>query len=160
MRGRYPLERTFDPIQLGFANSPTSKRTSNDGLIAYRAHSGLDPKSIWGTGYFSLEKPVSVVDAELRFNIVDWGNLIRFVTTFRLLPGVSYLEGAVLHDLPKGQRDRPGQRAIWTNSLSRPGTQIYVPPPLEGKLKIETFPELLKQDAFVIHRDESKSLPS
>jgi hypothetical protein len=89
----------------------------------------------WGTGFFSLEKPASVVDAELRLNIVEYGNLVRFVSTFRLLAGNQYWEGPIAH----GQRD-----------LRRPATQIYVEGPLRAKLELIRSRETLKPDAFVV----------
>lgn len=107
--------------------------------MMYRCWGGTS--SEWGTGYFSATKPVSVVDAELRYNIVDWDNAVRFVTSFRLKNGFRYYIGPVAH----GPRD-----------LSIPAMQIYVEAPLNIKIDLLVSKEILKQDATVVlsnHRD-------
>jgi hypothetical protein len=118
----------------GFAAIPQMRVALDGGVMVYRCFDGARSKE-WGTGYFSLEKPRSVVDAELRFNIVEWGNLIRFVSTFRIRPGFHYHSGPIAH----GSRD-----------LSRPATQVYIEPPLAIKLDLVESRELLKHDALVI----------
>jgi hypothetical protein len=79
-----------------------------------------------------------VLDAELRANIVDWGNGIHFISTFRLLPGIPYWIGPVAH----GLRDE-----------SIPAEQVFVEPPLEAKLVIVRSKELLRHDVAVGPRD-------
>lgn len=118
---------------LGFERPPERRVAGKDGVIVYRCWGAGSTER--GTGYFSLEKPTSVVDAELRFNIVDWGNCIHFVTTFRIKAGFPYLQGPVWH----GAAD-----------LSRAGTQIYIEPPLTSKVEIIQSREILPQDAFVV----------
>lgn len=117
----------------GFAQAPELQYAPTNGLLLYRAWGG--PRSTeWGSGYFSLEKPASVLDAELRFNIADWGNHIHFVSTFKLLSGSPYHVGPVAH----GKRD-----------LSRPGSQVYLETPFASKItRVGTF-EVLHHDVFV-----------
>lgn len=119
----------------GFAAPPELKTAPPGGLVMYRAwgaHSGE-----WGSGFFSLEKPTSVLDAELRFNIADWGNGVHFVSTFRLKEGHAYFVGPVAH----GARD-----------LSRPGTQVFIDSPLEVKVVLERHREVLRHDVTVVQR--------
>jgi hypothetical protein len=96
----------------GFA-SPPVRRTAPavEGLVVYRAWGGSSSEQ--GSGFFSLEKPVSVLDAELRFNIVDWGNAVRFVSTFRILGGVPYYMGLVAHSHGDLRRART---PVWVNN--------------------------------------------
>ena len=126
-----PLE---DWRKHGFAAEPQHKTAPSDGLIMYRAW-GSRSKEI-GTGYFSLEKPKSVLDAELRFNIADWGNAVHFVSTFRLLPGYGYYVGPVAH----GPQD-----------LSTPAHQIYLELP-RTKVELVLSRELLPHDVTVVQR--------
>jgi len=81
-----------------------------------------------------MEKPKSVLDAEYRFNIADWGNTIHFVSTFRLAEGCIFLEGPVGH----GLRD-----------LSRPGSQLYVEPRMLVNVRLITSREILAHDVVV-----------
>ena len=124
----------FDAGGKGFAGIPQLDKAPDGGVELFRCFDGVNSTE-WGTGYFSLEKPESVVDAEMRFNIAEWGNLIRYVSTFRLKAGFHYYKGAVEH----GPRD-----------LSRAATQVYVEPPLAIKLELISSRELLKHDAVVI----------
>ncbi|MFG6485334.1 hypothetical protein ACG04R_01550 [Roseateles sp. BYS78W] len=119
----------------GFAAAPELKTAPSQGLVMYRAWGANSGE--WGSGYFSLEKPTSALDAELRFNIADWGNGIHFVSTFRLREGHAFFVGPVAH----GPRD-----------LSRPGTQVFVPAPLETKVILERSREVLRQDVVVVQR--------
>lgn len=117
----------------GFAHTPDRKVAPKEGVLLYRAWGGGSGE--WGSGYFSLEKPRSVIDAELRFNIADWGNAIHFVSTFRLKQGYEYFVGAVDHA---------------AGDLSRAGTQVWIESPFVTKIeRIGTF-EVLKHDAFVV----------
>ncbi len=119
----------------GFADMPIRRISPEDGLLLYRAWGGTSGE--WGSGFFSLEKPSSVLDAELRFNIADWGNQIHFVTTFRLKGGFEYFVGPVAH----GKFD-----------LSKTGTQIYLKSPFVIQLeRVGTF-DTLKQDVLVSQR--------
>jgi hypothetical protein len=93
--------------------------------------------SEFGRGFFSLEKPESVLDAELRFNIADWGNGVHFVSTFRVVAGFPYLVGPVAH----GRRD-----------LSRPGTQVFIEPPAETKVVLISSREVLRHNVSVSQR--------
>jgi hypothetical protein len=117
--------------KLGFGAPPAHRVSEGSGTLVFRCWGGQSTE--WGTGYFSLEKPESVLDAELRFNIVDWGNGVHFVSTFRVLPGFAYMEGPVGH----GGRD-----------LRRTGTQIYIEPPLHVKLELIKSKETLRHDVF------------
>lgn len=119
----------------GFASPPEMKVAPPDGLVLYRAWG--ETSSELGSGFFSLEKPVSVLDAELRFNIADWGNGVHFVSTFRLRGGHACYVGPVAH----GAKD-----------LSRPGTQVFVPAPLEIKVVVVRSRELLTHNVVVVQR--------
>jgi hypothetical protein len=118
----------------GFGIAPVRKTAVNGGIMLYRCWGGRSEE--WGSGYFSLEKPDSVSDAELRFNIADWGNEIHFISTFKLKEGFVYWLGPVAH----GPRD-----------LSRTGTQAFIEPPLQIKLEL-IISEVLKHDVFVAGR--------
>ena len=63
----------------------------------------------------------SVTDAESRLNIVEWGNTIRYQSLFQLRGGVDFWAGPVAN----GPLD-----------MFVADTQIYVPPPLDGKLRL------------------------
>ena len=122
----------------GFSSPPTMKLAPPDGVIIYRCWGGDSTE--WGNhyaGYFSLNKPTSVLDAELRFNIVDWGNRIFFVSTFRLVPRSKYWEGDVYHR---------------QSDLRRPATQIYLEAPVANKLRLLVSREPLRQDVHVLTR--------
>lgn len=123
---------------LGFGSQPECRVAPAEGLVLYRAWGATSEEL--GRGFFSLEKPDSVLDAELRFNIVDWGNGVHFVSTFRLAPGYSYLVGPVAH----GRRD-----------VSRPGTQVFVEPPVSTKVRVEKSREVLRHDVVVSSRSGS-----
>lgn len=147
--GRARHERELSSIpwfeRLGLAVPPDERTSPPGGLVMYRAWGGSSGE--WGSGFFSLEKPESVLDAELRSNIADWGNAIRFVSTFRLKEGFRYLKGPVLH-----VGDGAERTAVWHYSAGREGTQIYVGSPLLIKVeKLGSF-ESLKQDRTVITR--------
>ncbi len=119
----------------GFASTPELKIAPKGGLLMYRAWGASNTE--WGSGYFSLEKPTSVLDAELRFNIADWGNGIHFITTFRLKERFPYYVGPVAH----GEHD-----------LSRPATQIYLKAPWKFAVELVGQREVLRHDAFVVQR--------
>lgn len=93
----------------------------------------------WGT-YFSTEKPVSVLDAELRFNIVNWpkGSGLHFVSSFSLKSGFAYWIGPVAH----GKTDK-----------SRPCMQVFIEEPLTVKLELVKSKELLRHDVYVGPQD-------
>lgn len=132
---------TTDWKAQGFLREPLSRISEGDGLMLYRcwgARTQQIGSTEWGTGYFSLEKPSSVLDAELRFNIVDWGNGVHFVSTFRLLPGYAYLAGPVSH----GALDLSGQ-----------GSQVFVKQPLGVKLVLVRSKEMLRHDVSVAAHD-------
>ena len=120
---------------LGFGSRPERRVAPQGGLLLYRAW-GANSTEL-GSGFFSLEKPTSVLDAELRFNVADWGNGIHFISTFRLKSGFDYLVGPVAH----GKVD-----------LSRPGTQVHVGPPLESKIERVGNYEVLRHDVSVVQR--------
>lgn len=124
-----------DWVALGFAQPPECKVAKAGGLTLYRAWGASS--SEFGSGFFSVEKPESVLDAELRFNIADWGNGVHFVSTFQLRAGFDYRVGAVAH----GRRD-----------LSRSGTQVYVEPPVQTKVVLVRSRELLRHDVVVVQR--------
>ena len=119
----------------GFAAAPSCKLAPSGGLLLYRAWGASSTE--WGSGYFSLEKPTSVRDAEYRFNIADWGNGVHFVSTFRLKEGFAYYAGPVAH----GKWD-----------LSRPGTQVFVEGPIQTKISCVSSREILRHDAIVSPR--------
>ena len=119
----------------GFATPPDRKIAPTGGLLIYRAWGA--GSSEWGSGFFSLEKPASVLDAEMRFNIADWGNGVHFVSTFRLKSGFLYFVGPVAH----GKSD-----------LFRSGTQVFVESPFVVKVERLGPFEVLRHDVSVIQR--------
>lgn len=134
-------QQGFDWQSRGFAQAPERRVSGAGGVLLYRCWGERRPgvgSSEWGSGYFSVEKPASVLDAELRFNIVDWDNGVRFVSSFRLKPGFAYWQGPVAH----GPQD-----------LCLAGTQVFVEEPLAVKLDLLGPREVLRQDAFVSARD-------
>ena len=104
-------------------------------MLVYRCWGGQS--TLWGNGFFSDQKPTSVLDAQLRFNIADWGNTIYFVSTFRVAPGVPYWIGSVFQHKA---------------SLARRALQIFISPPLPTKLQVVVAREPLRQDARMIGR--------
>lgn len=122
----------LDWRQRGFAKPPDFCHAPKGGLLVFRAWGA--GSSEWGSGYFSLQKPESVLDAEWRFNIADWGNGIHFVTTFRIKESVGFYKGPVGH----ARRD-----------LSRRGTQIYLETPFVHMIEKVGTSEVLRHDAFV-----------
>lgn len=129
------MHTEFDWRKHGFAEPPERHVAQSSGLVMHRAWGGKSTE--WGTGYFSLEKPESVLDAELRFNIADWGNEIHFLSSFRLKPGFEYLVGRVAH----GQYD-----------LSRLGHQVYLLGPLHPKIILIESKKVLRHDVTVLQR--------
>jgi hypothetical protein len=138
----------FDWESKGFGAPPEPKIAGDGGVLLYRCW-GV-PSTEWGTGYFSLEKPTSVIDAELCFNIIDWGNGVNFVSTFRLKKGFLYWAGPVGH----GPHD-----------TSRPATQVLVDvkslhgeaklvQSLQTKIELVKSKELLKHDAYVVNQND------
>src|SRR5689334_5748516 len=84
----------------GFASCPERKASPNGGVLLYRcwgSRSSREGSSEWGSGFFSVEKPRTVLEAELKFNVVEWGNGVNFVSTFRLRGGMEYWLGPVWH---------------------------------------------------------------
>ena len=131
-------DRSFDWRSKGFASKPEKRVSPKGGLLIYRAWGGSSAE--WGSGYFSLEKPASVLDAELRFNIADWGNGVHFVTTFRLKEGFPYHVGPVAHA---------------ACDLSKKGTQIYLEPPFVTQVERLGKMEVLRHDVSVVQRGGS-----
>jgi hypothetical protein len=131
------MSRNFDWKAKGFASKPDYLMSPDGGLVMYRAWGASS--SEWGSGVISLEKPESVLDAELRFNIADWGNGVHFVSTFRLKPGFFYYKGPVAH----GSKD-----------LLLAGTQIFIESPFVIQVvKVGLF-TILKHDVTVVQRLE------
>lgn len=125
----------------GFAQPPSLRVSGDDGVLLYRCWGNRSPgvgSSEWGSGYFSCEKPSSVLEAELRFNIVDWDNGVHFVSSFRLRPGFHYWLGPVLHG---------------ASDSSLPAWQVLVEQPLQVKLELISSREVLRHDVFVGPRD-------
>ncbi|MEW6644355.1 MAG: hypothetical protein AB1586_27900 [Pseudomonadota bacterium] len=111
--------------------------SGSDGLLLYRCWGGWSSKELPASsrdGYFCLTKPASVFEAELKYNIADWGNAIRFVSTFRLKPGFPCFEGPVANE---------------AGDLSIPAVQILVPGPVGIKVELLAR-EVLKQDVSVV----------
>lgn len=133
--------------ELGFRDLPVRKIAPEGGLLLYRAWGG--ESSEWGSGFYSIAKPKSVLDAELRFNIADWGNRVHFVTTFRLKAGFSYLEGPVLHRLCSSVNPDMRRKAVWHDTLLLPGIQVYVEQPLFPKIERVGHFENLPTDVWV-----------
>jgi hypothetical protein len=77
----------------------------------------------------------------LRFNIVDWGNAVRFVSTFRIGGGVPYYIGPVAH----GARD-----------LSLSGTQIWINKRDLVNVELLKHAEFLKADGHVVFSGRDK----
>jgi hypothetical protein len=126
---------TMDWAAMGFGCPPERKLAPASGVLLYRVWGAGSTE--WGSGYFSLEKPASVLDAEMRFNIVDWGNGVHFLSTFRLKGGFPYFVGPVAH----GKGD-----------VSRPSIQAFVEPPLTAKLERTGNFEILRHDVSVVQR--------
>ena len=130
-----------DWAALGFSREPTTRVSEGQGLLLYRcwgARTQQVGSTECGTGYFALEKPRSVLQAELRFNIVDWGNGVHFVSTFRLLPGYAYLVGSVAHG---------------ASDLTAQDSQVFVAQPLGVKLVLVRSQEVLRHDVSVAAYD-------
>jgi hypothetical protein len=117
----------------GFWSPPRLQHAPDGGKLVYRCWGGKS--TLWGNGFFADEKPASVRDAELRFNIADWGNTIYFVSTFRVAPGVAYWIGSVF-------QPRAG--------LPKSGLQIFISSPLATKLRVVISREPLMQGAQMI----------
>lgn len=114
------MTQLADWHQRGFAAPPRQVVAKGAGTIVYRAWGGTS--SEWGSGYFSPDRPATVSDAELRFNLVlESGNAVTFVPSFRIRPGVAYWLAPIAH----GPRD-----------ICRSARQIYVPAPLPGKVEL------------------------
>jgi hypothetical protein len=130
-------DEQIDWCARGFAHHPKRLVSDGDGVLLYRCwgnRSANVGSTEWGTGYFSLEKPSSVLEAELKFNIVEYDNGVHFVSTFLLKTGFEYWAGPVAH----GDSD-----------CSLPATQVYVAGPLEIKLKLVKSKEVLRHDVIV-----------
>jgi len=129
--------RAVDWRSKGFSQPPTLHVSSGRGVTLYRCWgertAGVG-SSEWGSGYFSLTKPATVMDAELRFNVVGWGNGVHFVSTFLLRPGFGYWLGPVAHGIL---------------DVRLPGLQVFVEEPLSVKLQILRSRELLRHDVSV-----------
>lgn len=123
----------YDWKALGFASQPDYRVAPNEGVVLYRCWGATSTEI--GNGFFSMERPVSVYDAELKFNIADWGNGIHWVSTFKLQSGFAYLVGSVAH--------RPGEP-------QRPAQQVWVEPPVQGKVLLLKPRELLRHDVVVL----------
>jgi len=133
----------FDWKGKGFGAAPEFKTAGPPGLLLYRCW-GIRRKTgpgerdfigseEWGR-YYAMEKPKSVLDAELRFNILEWDNGINFVTTFRLKQGFSYWVGPVAH----GKKD-----------MSIPALQVFI----EGDIPLQQIKCTKMQEAEVLHHD-------
>lgn len=83
----------------------------------------------------SLGRPASVLEAELRSNIVLWGNQCAAIATFRMRPNVLMWIGEVEH----GESD-----------LSLPGLQVWLEYPDASVTLVSN--EVLKQDRTVSSR--------
>jgi hypothetical protein len=126
---------SFEWSSKGFASKPERRISPRGGLLIYRAWGSSSTE--WGSGYFSLEKPASVLDAELRFNIADWGNGVHFVSTFRLKEGFPYYVGPVAHS---------------AHDLSKKGTQIFLESPFVAQVERVGRMEVLRHDVSVVQR--------
>jgi hypothetical protein len=124
---------------LGFGEAPQHRTAPREGVLVYRAWGGASRE--WGSGFFSLEKPASVIDAELRFNIADWGNTIHFVSTFQIPAGVPFMWGSVAH----GSRD-----------LSSTGTQVWLGRQNLANLRLVKSAELLRHDGYVLAQPQGR----
>ena len=80
----------YDWKALGFASQPDYRVAPNEGVVLYRCWGATSTEI--GNGFFSMERPVSVYDAELKFNIADWGNVAaRFVAAREKTAGLLIL---------------------------------------------------------------------
>lgn len=130
------MAASIDYIGLGFAAMPERHTAPADGLKIYRVWGGKS--SVYGSGFFSPVKPVSVYEAELCLNVAMFVNEVHFVSTFRLLPHVTYYYGPIAH----GEKD-----------LHTDGMQIYLKPPfLHNVRELIEEREVLRHDCFVIQR--------
>jgi hypothetical protein len=142
----------FDWKLKGFGAPPEPKAAGDGGVLLYRCW-GAGSKE-WGTGYFSLDKPTSVIDAELRFNIVDWGNAVTFVSTFRLKEGFLYWVGPVGHG-PQDMSRPATQALVDVGGLQR---KEQIVQSLQTKLELIKHRELLKHDAYVVNQNDPSPL--
>jgi hypothetical protein len=101
----------------------------------YRVGGG--PASLPLGSFFSPLKVDCVSEAELRFNIVDWGNRCYYLATYRVRAGAEMWVGKVAH--------APADIA------NRSALQIYIDNPA-GKVDLVRDIQPLKQDLFVSPR--------
>jgi len=99
--------------------------------------------SEWGSGYFAPVKPASVRDAELRFNVVEWGNGLTFASTFRLTQGVTCWVGPIRHE---------------PDDLSTPALQVFLESSFATKIE-RVCCEALMQDVVVGPRGRANTAP-
>jgi len=126
------MQEFRDWMQYGFA-APPRPQVAHTGLILYRSWGGSNNRE-WGRFFTSL-RPRSVLEAEAMCNIVEWGNAVYFVSTFRVLAGTPMMVGRIAH----GNRD-----------VCIRAEQYLIEEP-EGSL-IRLHCETLHYDAFVSER--------
>ena len=129
------------PSDFGFSTQPAFLVSPAEGLEVYRCWGFRDAgvgSGETGTGFFSLVKPSSVHDAEVRLNLLAYDDEPRFgtngihrVSTFWLLPGFAYWKGSIAGGI---------------------GEQVFVEAPLDVKLSLVES-EALRHDYVVGPRD-------
>ena len=129
----------------GFGRAPILRSSPGGGLLLYRCWGKRSPGPYareydpeWGSGYFALSKPASVLEAEMRYNIVDWNNGVHFVSTFRLKPGFTYWFGPIGHG---------------ASDVHIADEQAYIEQPLKVKLDLVRSREVLPHNVFVSPHD-------
>lgn len=115
----------------GFAEPPRYCVATGREII-YRVGGG--PLNLPLGSFFSPLKVDSVSQAELSFNIVDWGNRCYYVATYRVCPGTEMWIGRVAH----GRKDIADRSAV----------QVFIEGPI-GRVVLQRDVEPLKQDLFV-----------
>lgn len=62
-------------------------------------------KAMYGSGFFNPAKPESTIEAEMQGDIVRWGNLVTYLTEFRVIHGLYVYRGLLEHaDAPMDRR--------------------------------------------------------
>lgn len=110
----------FEWQSKGFTSVP--HRVVIPGLYLFRAWGGMAKK--WGC-YFSTQIPRSRTEADRLFSVWEWGNCCLWLTRFETFSETALYIGNV----------DPG--VVYDPMLlsMREGVQVYIEPPLEGKVR-------------------------
>ena len=114
---------------------PPKRVVARGGEIIYRVGGG--PGSLPLGSFFSPLRVDCVSQAELRLNIVDWGNRCYYLATYRVRLGTEMWVGKVAHGV--------------ADIANRAALQIYIDQPA-GKVELVRDIQPLRQDLFVSPR--------